>query len=194
MPNEHSRTAKLARETVTLAHPRRHAIPATVVRPSAVYGPTDMNQRVTQTFIEKALLGQKLRVQGADEALDFTFVSDTAKGFVLAGTRPEGVGEIFNITSGRARTLLEFVEAIKVHVPNINYEIVPRDETRPKRGTLDTTKAEKLLGYRPDYDLERGVAEYIAFNRKYWLANALEGLADEQKTLPNPKVGDRTNL
>ena len=38
-----------------------------------------------------------------------------------------------------------------------------RDTFRPQRGTLSIEKAKSLLGYRPDYDLEKGVDEYVQF-------------------------------
>lgn len=166
-------TMKLAGEVVTLGLGRYFGVPVSIVRPSAVYGPTDMNRRVSQIFIEKALLGQKLNVQGADEALDFTYVKDTANGFVLASQRPEAVGEIFNITLGRAHTLLEYVQCLQRHFPGLEYEVTARD-VPPRRGTLSIEKARRLLGYEPQYTLERGLEEYVEFVREH---HALAGSA-----------------
>ena len=73
-----------------------------IVRPSAVYGPTDMNNRVTQIFLDKALKGEKLKIEGKDEKLDFTYIEDIAEGFYLAATHPVE-NQIFNITYGKAR-------------------------------------------------------------------------------------------
>ena len=72
-----------------------YEIPYTIIRPSAVYGPTDMNRRVTQIFIEKAMLNQKITVAGRDEKLDFTYVKDIARGFVMAALSPNGKNQIF---------------------------------------------------------------------------------------------------
>lgn len=158
---------KLAGEEVALGLSRTYGIPATVIRPSAVYGPTDMNRRVTQIFVENALRGRPLVVRGADEKLDFTHVDDAAKGFVLAGTRPEGAGQVFNITSGHAHTLLEYAEILRGMFPGLSVRVEPRDETRPRRGTLDISRARELLGYAPDRDLAEGVADYVAFVRAH---------------------------
>lgn len=166
-PKEIYGTMKLAGEIVTRGLCQFYGIPFTIVRPSAVYGPTDMNRRVTQIFIEKALLGQKLSVQGKDEALDFSYVKDVANGFVLAATRAEGAGETFNITLGRAHTLLDFVLCLKKHFPDLQHEVTERDAFRPKRGTLSIDKARRLLGYEPEYGLQRGVDEYVAFVRAH---------------------------
>ncbi len=166
-PMEIYGTAKLAGEVITRGLSRFWGIDSAIVRPSAVYGPTDMNRRVSQIFLEKAMLGQKINVDGADEALDFTYVKDIARGFVLAATHPAAVGETFNITYGKAVTLVEYVQELKKYFPNLQYEVGARDAFRPKRGTLAIEKARKLLGYEPQYDIARGVKEYIEFAREH---------------------------
>ena len=145
-----------------------YGIPYTIVRPSAVYGPTDMNRRVSQIFIEKAFNKQKIQVHGKDEKLDFTYIKDIAHGAVLATIKDEAKGESFNITHGEAHSLFEYVECLKVHFPDLDYEIVPRDSFRPKRGTLSIDKASELLGYSPQYSLREGVDDYVKFINKHW--------------------------
>lgn len=166
-PREIYGTMKLAGEVVTQGLGRYFDIPTTIIRPSAVYGPTDMNRRVSQIFIEKAFMGEKLKVHGADEALDFTYVKDVVNGFILAATSEQGVGEVFNIAYGKAHTLLEYVICLQKSFPNLQYEITERDTFRPKRGTLSIDKARKLIGYEPKYSLQDGVDEYVAFIKKH---------------------------
>lgn len=156
---------KLAGEICTRGLSKTFGIKSTIIRPSAVYGPTDMNRRVTQIFIENAIQGKRCVIQGKEEALDFTYVEDAAKGFVLAATRAAGIGETFNITSGQAHTLLEYVLTLKELFPDLEYEIVERDSSRPRRGTLATEKARRLLGYQPDHDLKSGIQKYVEFIR-----------------------------
>ncbi len=164
-PKETYGTMKLAGEVVTRGMSNLYGIKSAIIRPSAVYGAKDMNRRVSQIFVEKALLGQKLSIQGADEALDFTNVKDAANGFVLAAIREEAIGETFNITNGKAHTLLEYAQELQKHFPDLEYEIMPRDEFRPKRGTLSIEKANRLLGYAPQVTLEEGIREYVEFMR-----------------------------
>ena len=166
-PKEIYGTMKLAGETVVRGLGSFYGVPYSIVRPSAVYGPTDMNRRVSQIFIEKAFLGQKLRIHGADEALDFTFIKDIANGFVLAAVEDAGRNETFNITHGKAHTLLDFVNCLRKHFPDLEYEVTERDAFRPKRGTLSIDKARKLIGYEPRYSLQAGVDEYVAFIEKH---------------------------
>jgi nucleoside-diphosphate-sugar epimerase len=166
-PKEIYGTMKLAGEVVTRGLGDFYGISYAIVRPSAVYGPTDMNRRVSQIYVEKAFLGQPLTIHGADEALDFTYVKDTANGFVLAALRDEAAGETFNITHGRAHTLLQYAKCLKRHFPDLSVEVTERDAFRPRRGTLSIDKARRLLGYEPRYSLQAGVDEYVAFVRAH---------------------------
>ena len=154
---------KLAGEIVTKGLCGFYKIPYTIIRPSAVYGPTDMNNRVSQIFIEKALRGQKINIQGKNEKLDFTFVEDLANGCILAATRKGGQNSIFNITYGKGESLYKFVKILSRYVKNLKFKIKKRDSFRPKRGTLSINKARRLLNYKPHYNLERGIKKYIEF-------------------------------
>lgn len=167
MPKEIYGTMKLAGEIITRGLSNYYGIESTIIRPSAVYGSTDMNRRVSQIFIEKAFRGEKIKVQGSEEYLDFTYVKDIANGFVLAAQKKEAVGETFNMTYGNARKLLDYVLILKKHFPSLEYEITERDALRPRRGTLSIEKAKKLLGYKPEFDLERGIEEYVEFIKEY---------------------------
>ncbi len=161
-------TIKLAGETITKGVASHYSIPYTIIRPSAVYGPTDMNERVTQYFLNKSSESEPIKIHGKDEKLDFTYVYDIANGIIKAGLSKKGANNTFNITYGKGRTLLSYVQELKKYYKNINYKIIKRDSFRPKRGTLSITKAKKLLSYKPKYDLEKGVKEYIKFNKLYF--------------------------
>jgi len=164
-PKEVYGTMKLAGEIVTRGLCNFYKIKYNIIRPSAVYGPTDMNRRVSQIFIEKALKGEEINIQGKDEKLDFTYVKDIAKGFVLSAINKKIHNETFNITSGKARTLKDFADTIKKFTGNFKYKISKRDKFRPKRGTLSINKAKKLLKYKPSYNLSSGIEECISFIR-----------------------------
>ena len=156
-------TAKLMGEVLTRGLGDVYGIPYAIVRPSAIYGPTDMNRRVVHVFLERARLGRRITIQGADQRLDFTYVKDAANGVVLAATSDLAIGQTFNITCGEAYTLLELADAIKVHFPNLAYEVVERDGSLPQRGALSIVKAMELLKYSPRYSLQAGLREYVAF-------------------------------
>ena len=156
---------KVMGELITQNYGQLFDIPFTIIRPSAVYGPTDVNRRVSEIFVNNALTGKKLLLHNEGKTLlDFTYVKDTANGFILATTSEKGKNQIFNITAGNARSLEEFAAVLKKLIPKLEVEKVKITDTyRPRRGTLDISKAKKLLGYKPAYDIEKGLEEYVEY-------------------------------
>lgn len=159
---------KLACENIIKGFGARFGIDYTIIRPSAVYGPTDANLRVSQIFIDNAFNDRELIMEGGGEtALDFTYIDDIAQGFVLAALSPQAKNEIFNITRGEGRTLKELSEILKQYFPDLKTIIKPTDQTRPVRGALDIKKAKEILGYSPKYSLEDGIREYVAYIKNH---------------------------
>lgn len=156
---------KLAGEVLVRAYMRAFEIPVVIVRPSAVYGPGDNNHRVLQIWVENACQGIPITVNDPDEKLDFTYVEDIAQGLCRAVfAPPQALGEAFNITYGSARLLAEAVAILKELFPRLKVEYAePMWSFRPKRGTLDISKAKKLLGYQPQYPLEEGLGRYADY-------------------------------
>lgn len=158
---------KLSGEIFTRAYQKQYGLKATIIRLTSVYGPTDANRRVSQIFVENALLKKPITLHdGGQAALDFTFVEDVAEGFRLAIKSKKAENETFNISYGQARSLKDFVSVLGNIVPGITVKNEQADMTRPQRGTLDITKARKLLGFSPKYPLERGLEIYVDFVRK----------------------------
>ncbi len=166
----------LVRERVGAAG-RDHVI----VRPSGVYGPTDINDRVVQLFCEKALLGEKLVVNHCEAKIDFTWIEDIADGLALAATHKNAANETFNVASGRGRSLGELVEILRGHFPNLEAEVRSQaDPTIPNRGGLDITKAGRLLDYTPRVQLEAGVEAYLRFLSQH--------IPDQRKSPPHGAI------
>ena len=164
--NEYGAT-KLLGEQLTRFAGRRDNLDFVIIRPASVYGPTDLNRRVIQIFVENAIKGKSIRLNNnGEERLDFTYVEDTAEGFVLATLEPKARNETFNITYGESRSLRDLSDILKYHFPDLKVDVVPEeaDVKRPKRGTLDNSKARRILGFNPKYNLEKGLEKYITFS------------------------------
>ena len=156
-------SAKLSGEIATKGLCNYFKIPWTIVRPSAVFGPTDMNNRISQLIIDKALQKETINIYGKDEKLDFTYVKNLSLGFVSVATHKNGINQIFNITNGKAHTLVQFLEEVKRYIPDVNYVIKERDESRPIRGTLSNEKIHNLINFKPPFTFEEGVREYVTY-------------------------------
>ena len=155
---------KLAGEYMVKTYSQRYDIRYSIVRPSAVYGPTDNNKRVLGLFLTNAIKGNKIQVKNGDSTeLDFTYVDDVVEGIKMVTLSSASENETFNITRGRSKTLNEVVEVIKTYYPSTEVEYLEGETFRPKRGALDITKAKELLSFLPKYDLEKGVKMYSKF-------------------------------
>ena len=123
---------KLASETLVKAFGRKFGIEYTIVRPSAVYGPTDANRRITQIFLENAIKGRPLVLHnGGQDKIDFSYVKDTAKGCVLAAISENAKNEAFNITRGEGRSVRNFADILKELFPSLAITEEAPDEIRP---------------------------------------------------------------
>jgi len=155
---------KLATETLIKTYSKRYNIEYTIVRPSAVYGPGDINKRVVQLFIENAKNNKPITLhnKGLSE-LDFTYVEDIAEGFnLILKNLKKTKNQTFNITSGKSRSLNDLVNILKKYYPNLKINNSKKKLIRPKRGALDISKAKKILKYQPKFNLESGIKKYIS--------------------------------
>lgn len=151
---------KLAGEWLVEDYQRRYNMAYTIVRPSAVYGPRDVEDRVVSKFLLTAMRDGVIQVNGGNETLDFTHVDDAVDGIVSAAISPYTDNEIYNVTRGSARSLLEAAQlAIKIVGKGI-IQINKPDNNFPSRGQLNISKAYNDFGFLPLTDIEQGFQEY----------------------------------
>jgi nucleoside-diphosphate-sugar epimerase len=158
---------KLAGEWLTRDYTRSSGIAHTIIRPSAVYGPLDVEDRVIAKFMLTAMRGGPLKVNGAGETLDFTYVDDAAKGIVAAALSNNANNQTYNITKSHSRSLLDAANlAVKI-VGRGTIEVRDKDADFPSRGALNIDAARRDFGYDPKVDVEEGFEKYYE-----WLSNS----------------------
>ncbi len=162
-PKEVYGSLKLSGELLMRSFGRLYQIGYSIVRPSAVYGPTDNNRRVLGIFLERALRKEPLVVRGANQALDFTFVDDAARGIIAATLHVKAKGRTYNITRGQGRSIQEAADIVARLVPGTTIKIEEADARMPTRGQLDVSRAEQEIGFRPCVDLEDGLGRYHTY-------------------------------
>jgi len=162
---------KLAGEWLVKDYAHRTGINYTIIRPSAVYGPLDVEDRVVSKFLLNAIRGQSVSVNGAEEELDFTYVDDAAMGIACAAIDDITNNQTYNITRGHSRTLLEAAELAVQIVGQGQVEVNNRDKNFPSRGQLNITQAYKDFGFQPKVDIEEGFKRYydwLTEHSIYW--------------------------
>ena len=159
-------------EQLVRDYARQYGFEYVIIRPSAVYGEYDVEDRVVSKFMLSAMRGETLKVKGANEVLDFTYVEDAAKGIVQATLSPNTANKIYNITRSDTKltTLLEAAQmAVKIAGQG-SIEVQDRDLAFPKRGRLNIDRAVADFGYAPTVNVEEGFQRYYNWfkNSTYW--------------------------
>jgi nucleoside-diphosphate-sugar epimerase len=133
-----------------------------------------VGDRVIAKFMLNALNNKQLKVNGAFEKLDFTYVDDTAMGIFLVATsgKPE---QVYNITRGVGRTLYEAANLIRDIVGKGFIITQDKDNQFPSRDALCIDKAREDLLFNPTHDLEYGLVKYYNWfrDRVHWFTTSV---------------------
>ncbi|MDQ7026391.1 MAG: GDP-mannose 4,6-dehydratase [Anaerolineae bacterium] len=162
--------SKLAGECYTRAFWETYRYPTVVVRPFNSYGIRSHHEgdsgEVIPKFLLRCMADKALIIFGdGRQTRDFTFVEDSARGILLAGTSDKAVGETINIGSNHEITINDLADTVKAVVGKANAEII-HDEPRPGdvlRLYADSSKAGKLLGFEPRVTMTEGLQRLKAW-------------------------------
>ncbi|MBU3965178.1 NAD-dependent epimerase/dehydratase family protein [Patescibacteria group bacterium] len=140
------------------------------IRFFSVYGPHEEAKKnfanLVTRFLWAAKKNKKAIVYGdGNQTRDFTYVKDIIEGCVLAMNSKKVEHDIFNIGAGCQFTINEM---LKILGKNLNKKIEIKHVPNPLRGYVyktwaDTSKAEKALGFKPQYPFEKGLKEIIEY-------------------------------
>lgn len=161
---------KYAGELLVKDYTRKHGLAHTIIRPSAVYGPLDVEDRVIAKFMLQAMRGEVLKVNGPKETLDFTYVDDAADGMVAAALSTNTNNKTYNITKSHSRTLLDAANLAVSIVGKGSIEVRDKDADFPSRGALCIDAARNDFGFDPKVDVEEGFQKYYDWlsTSSYW--------------------------
>jgi len=151
---------KLAGEWLVRDYTRRGLFDNVIIRPSAVYGELDVEDRVISKFLLAARRGHELKVNGATETLDFTYVDDAADGITAASLLPIAANKTYNITKSHSWSLLDAANLAVRIAGRGTVEVRDRDRDFPSRGALNIDAARRDLGFDPKVDIEEGFQRY----------------------------------
>jgi len=160
--------AKLTGERLTKLFAQRDGLNYIIVRPSGVYGPGDLPDRVVSKFFAKAMANEDIELHNGENKVDLTYRQDAAYGIVKA-TLSEVANTSFNITAGNSTSLRTLAETI-MDITGSQSEIkdIGMHKLYPMRGTLDISRAKDLLEYEPQFTLRQGLESYYD-----WIQNKI---------------------
>jgi UDP-glucose 4-epimerase len=157
--------SKAIDEFLALAYYKEKKLPVTVVRLFNTVGPRQTGRygMVIPNFVRQALAGAPITVHGdGSQRRCFTDVSDVVRALLGLIDNPGAIGEVFNVGSQQEISILELAKKVKAKTKSaseivfVPYEKAYEEgfEDMPRR-IPDTSKIEKLIGYRPTVSLER---------------------------------------
>ena len=162
-------TLKYSGELLVKAYNQIFDLPYTIIRPSALYGERCVSRRVGQIFIENAIQGKDIIINGdGEEQLDFTYIEDLINGIALCCENKNSINQIFNLTFGKSRKINELINVLKKEFPNLKVKYNEKEKFMPERGTLSVDKAKELLGYSSENSIESGYLKYIKWYKDFW--------------------------
>jgi dTDP-glucose 4,6-dehydratase len=163
--------SKIAADQMTVSYAKSFDLPAVIVRPFNTFGPRQSMRAVIPTIATQALWSDSIRLGALETTRDFTFVRDTATGFICAAEAgDEVVGHTFNLGVGKEITVAELAELIR-DVVGRDVPIEQEDaRMRPSASEVDRLcsnpgQAEAVLGWRPEHDLRTGISLTVEWIR-----------------------------
>ncbi len=155
---------------------REHGLDYTVLRYANIYGPRQVphgEAGVVAIFMRSLLKGEVPTIyrypdQPDGMTRDYCFVGDVVRANILALER--GSGEVINIGTSRetatGNLYREILSAVRKHgyARDACFDTPGTGDARPgdlRRSALKVDKADRVLGWRPEYDLSKGIAETV---------------------------------
>lgn len=141
------------------------------LRIGTVWGPLGLPD--SPFFALPRLLSAAVRGEGADltpprpqayaeDATDLCYVKDCGRAIALLMLTERLNHSIYNISSGRLVRYREVVDAINAAIPGANITLPKgRNPDRPPDNYLDITRLQEDTGFKPMYDVEHAVPDYI---------------------------------
>lgn len=149
-----------------------YELPVVTVRPFNTYGPRQSARAVIPTIVTQALAGNTIKLGNLIATRDFTFIADTVRGFLCAAEAQNVEGQTFNLGTGEEIAIGDLANRIMRQV-GITVPIAEdSDRLRPEASEVmrllaDNSLAVQHLGWKPEYTLEQGLEQTIAWIRTH---------------------------
>ena len=162
---------KIAADRLAESFYRSFGLPVSIVRPFNTYGPRQSTRAVIPTIITQLLKGKtEIRLGDMRPTRDFNYVADVVRAFEAIALSEAAIGEEINIATQQEVSIGDLAQSI---IQQINPEArIVQEEARFRPAESEVMrlcgsneKIRSLTGWEPQYDLEKGLAETIAWFR-----------------------------
>ncbi|MEV0093302.1 SDR family NAD(P)-dependent oxidoreductase [Streptomyces sp. NPDC050738] len=163
--------SKIGADMMALSHFHAFDLPVTVVRPFNTYGPRQSARAVIPTILAQLHSGaRQIKLGSLAPTRDFTYVTDTARGFLALADCDRALGESVNLGTGQEISIGDLAEALVAASGRDAEVVVDPTRLRPSGSEVmrllsDNTRAREWAGWEPQVPLTEGLArtsEWIA--------------------------------
>jgi UDP-glucose 4-epimerase len=167
---------KMAGEWYHILYHNVYGIPACALRLTNTYGPRMRVKDARQTFvgiwIRLILEGKPFEVWEGQQKRDFTYVDDAVEALILAATRPEACGQVFNLGGAEPPVTLKELAELLVRVNGAGEYVLrqfPKERKQIDIGDYyaDDRRIRTAFGWQPEVGLSEGLARTLAFYREH---------------------------
>ncbi len=162
--------SKIAGEHLVQSYNRENALPTVVIRPFNVFGPRRIGEHVIRIFMLKALRGETITVHNdGSQIRAWCYIDDMTQALMAALSRKSAIGEAFNIGNPQ-NSVNVYQLAVKIRdICKSKSKIVTRPINFPdiELRVPDIRKAAKLLGYKPEFEIDRALEITRDWYKKY---------------------------
>lgn len=167
--NVYAASKTAAAQVCNLYH-RRYGKPIVTIRPFTFFGPHERADRLIPSVILSILEGRTIRITQGVQTRDYTYVEDMADAFLLAAVAEAAIGHLIDVGSGRDLAVRAIVERIRklmgTNVPVAVGSVKTRHD-EAWRLCCDTTRAERILGWRPRMTFDEGLLRTIRWFKEH---------------------------
>lgn len=163
--------SKIGADKMAQAFHRSFGVPVVTLRPFNTFGPRQSARAVIPTIITQCLAGDTVHLGSLEPTRDFSYVTDSVEGYLLAAGTDKVVGMTINLGSGREISIGDLARTIMGMTGSA--ATIESDERRIRPETsevdrllADNSLARSLLGWRPQVTLEDGLARTIDWIRQ----------------------------
>lgn len=172
--------SKSCADLITQSYYHTYRLPVAVARCGNIYGGGDLNwSRIVPGTIRSLLRGESpiLRSDG-NFIRDYIYVKDVSRAYLCLAeglSAPEIHGQSFNFSPETQVTVIEIVNMIRrlAQCEHIQPTILNCAQGEIRNQYLSSAKAERLLHWKPGYDLERGLIETLKWYRDFFAEGAV---------------------
>src|SRR6185437_8775039 len=159
-------SSKTAAEVGVLALREAFGLDLAIARITGVFGPWQTATSFIAKAVEAVGAGEPYRTKaGGEDEYEFTYAKDTARGILAVLDAPALEQAIYHISSGSMHSLREVGVAFHKADASAVVEFGPGGAGGRRRKPLDGEQAARELGFRPEWDLNDAIADYLQVQR-----------------------------